>query len=345
MPATVAVTKKSTPAPRVTATRRSVPKSRVESTPSAPPASPAPQVALSAQALSVAPVETKKETSQVKVQAKAQTKAAPVPQAQAQAPTPTPQAQATKSPTTKVQVQAKNQISSTVSVTETETASEPVTETETASEPVKVHVDAKKRRQRPRIRPYSEVFAQVYEDINTAYKALQTATRALKSLESAHNREVHNTRSRTNTQRTPTIVFDQDLVNYFVGRLDPGELTVTRKEQEGDVTVDLSDLSIDKRVHRTDVTQLYNKAFVKHGLRDGNDRRFILYQNDPELVALLTRGYTEPKPDLQEEIKQILDGTYRLNIFNIQRFTSQHLGKVELSSKESKSETTSEASQ
>jgi len=206
--------------------------------------------------------------------------------------------------------------------------------------PAKVHVDAKKKRQRPRIRVFADVFAQLHEDINTAYKALQSATRALKTLESAHNREVGNTRSRANTHRTPTIVFDQSLVDYFTSRLDPSELTVNRKEQDGEVTVDLSGLDTDTRVHRTDATQLYNKAFAKHDLRDSKDRRFILYQNDPELVALLTQGYTDPKPELQEEIQQIRDGTYKLSIFNIQRFTSHHLGKVDLPPKgESVSET------
>jgi hypothetical protein len=206
--------------------------------------------------------------------------------------------------------------------------------------PAKVHVDAKKKRQRPRIRVFADVFAQLHEDINTAYKALQSATRALKTLESAHNREVGNTRSRANTHRTPTIVFDQSLVDYFTSRLDPSELTVNRKEQDGEVTVDLSGLDTDTRVHRTDATQLYNKAFAKHDLRDSKDRRFILYQNDPELVALLTQGYADPVPELQEEIQQIRDGTYKLSIFNIQRFTSHHLGKVALPPKgEAASET------
>ena len=199
----------------------------------------------------------------------------------------------------------------------------------------------KPRKQRPRVRPFGEVYASIHEDINQAYKCLQTATRALKSLESAHNREVHNTRSRTNTQRTPTIVFDQVLVDYFTSRLDPSELSVTRKDGDKDITVDLSDLNTETRVHRTDVTQLYNKTFMKHDMRDSSDRRYILYQNDPELVALLTQG--DIKTDLSEEVQQILDGTYKLTIFNIQRFTSQHLGKVDLAKRdETSTATTSE---
>lgn len=206
--------------------------------------------------------------------------------------------------------------------------------------PAKVHVEAKKRRQRPRMRPFTEVYSQIHEDINTAYKALQAATRALKSLESAHNREVHNTRSRTNTHRTPTIVFDQAMVDYFTSRLEPSELTVSRKEQNGKVEVDLSGLNTETRVHRTDATQLYSKAFIKHDLRDSEDRRYILYQNDPELVTLLTEGYTNPDEELKKELQQIRDGTYKLSIFNIQRFTSQHLDKVELPAKTASSAST-----
>lgn len=211
-----------------------------------------------------------------------------------------------------------------------------VTPVETISEsPVSTQ---KQRKQRPRVRPFAEVYSAIHEDINQAYKCLQAATRALKSLESAHNREVHNTRSRTNTQRTPTIVFDQVLVDYFLNRLEPSDLNVTRKDGDKDVTVDLSSLNTDTRVHRTDVTQLYNKTFMKHDMRDSSDRRYILYQNDPELVTLLTQG--EIKPELQEEVQQILDGTYKLTIFNIQRFTSQHLGKVDLGKRENTAETT-----
>lgn len=317
MPATVAVTKKTTPAPRVTATRRSVP--------------------------TKAKVESKKEPAPVKVETKSHLSAVAKPKELE------PKKVATVTQKSGLDLEPKSNPQSPVKVNVHANASvSSDIEENLELVPTKVHVEAKKKRQRPRIRPFSEVFTQVHDDINTAYKALQAATRALKSLESAHNREVHNTRSRANTQRTPTIVFDQALVDYFVSRLDPSELTVTRKEQEGEVTVDLSDLSTEKCVHRTDVTQLYNKAFVKHDLRDSKDRRFILYQNDPELVSLLTEGYTDPKPELQEEIKQILDGTYKLNIFNIQRFTSQHLGKVDLPPKEkedSKSETALDANQ
>lgn len=237
-----------------------------------------------------------------------------------QKPTPTKVSSVAKEP---VKVQTK------VQVKEQEQSPVP----DESLESPKVHVEAKKRRQRPRMRPYAEVYSQIHEDINTAYKALQAATRALKSLESAHNREVNNTRSRTNTHRTPTIVFDQAMVDYFTSRLDPSELTVSRKEQNGKVDVDLSNLNTETRVHRTDATQLYSKAFIKHDLRDKEDRRFILYQNDPELVALLTEGYTNPEEELKKELQQIRDGTYKLSIFNIQRFTSQHLNKVELPTK------------
>jgi hypothetical protein len=217
-------------------------------------------------------------------------------------------------------------------------ATESVVETPVVLEPVtpsgKVHVDAKKKkRQRPRLRPFAEVYAQISEDINLAYKHLQTASRALKSLESAHNREVHNTKSRTNTTRTPTIVFDQALVDYFQARLGAAELTVTRKQGEEEIVVDLSDLSTETRVHRTDVTQLYNRVFKKYDMRNAEDRRNILYQNDAELVALLTEGAAEVKPELADEVSQILAGTYKLTIFNIQRFTSHHLGKVTMLAK------------
>jgi hypothetical protein len=193
------------------------------------------------------------------------------------------------------------------------------------SETSKVHIDAKKRR-RPRLRAFADIYAQIVEDNNTSYKSAQAVNRTLKSLESAHNREVSSSKSRTNTTRTPTIVFDQMLVDYITSRLKPSDLTVNRKDGDTESVVDLSDLSTNTRVHRTDVTQLYNKIFIAHNMRNEEDRRFILYQNDKELVNLLTQG--DYKPELEEDIQMIRDGTYKLTIFNIQRFTSHHVGKV-----------------
>lgn len=204
---------------------------------------------------------------------------------------------------------------------------EPKVDEESSENTTKIHVDAKKRR-RPRLRQFDDIFAQTQENINTAYKCLLVATRSMKSLQSAHNREVHNTKNRTNTHRTPTIVFDQELVDYFTSRLDASELTVNRKEGETETVVDLSGLDTNTRVHRTDVTQLYNKTFKKHNMLNSEDRRYILYKNDPELVHLLTSG--DFKAGLNEEVQKIKDGEYNLTIFNIQRFTSHHLSKVEL---------------
>ena len=197
------------------------------------------------------------------------------------------------------------------------------------NEATKLQVDTKKkRRPRPKTRTHAEIFADLHEQITLGYKALQSASKLIKSLESAHNREVHNTRSRANTQRTPTIVFDQPLVDYFTSKLSGADLSVTRKENDEEITVDLTGLNTETRVHRTDVTQLYNKAFVKNNMRRETDKRYIMYQKDPALVALLTEGIT--KPELKEGVDQILAGTYELTICNIQRFTSQHLGKVAL---------------
>ncbi len=202
----------------------------------------------------------------------------------------------------------------------------------------KVQVKPKKKRQRPKIRSFAEIYESIYDDIDTGYKRLQLAHRALKSLESAHNREVHNTKSRESSARTPTIVFDQEIINYFRQRLNVDELVVRHKEggEDSKVSVSLSELSTDTRVHRTDVTQLYNLVFKKHNMQDPEDGRFIMYQNDPDLVNLLTTGSYDPK--LEEEVEQLRQGTFRLTIFNIQRFTNHHLGRVELPPKAKKEE-------
>jgi hypothetical protein len=53
-----------------------------------------------------------------------------------------------------------------------------------------------------------------------------------------------------------------------------------------------------------------------------------MYSQDPDLVALLTTGTVAPA--LAEDVEKIKKGTYKLTIFNIQRFTNHHLGKVDL---------------
>jgi hypothetical protein len=184
-------------------------------------------------------------------------------------------------------------------------------------------------RQRPKLRAFSEVYGELAASVTEAYNQLQSAKRSLKSLQSAHNREVHNnTKTRESASRTPTIVFDQELVNYFRKRLPANLLSVNRKGEH----VDLSGLNTETRVHRTDVTQLYTAVFKHHKMQNPDDRRNVMYSQDADLVALLTSGGTAA--GLSEDVDKIKKGTYKLTIFNIQRFTNQHLGKVDLPEEE-----------
>ena len=179
-------------------------------------------------------------------------------------------------------------------------------------------------RQRPKLRAFNDIFAELSTSVNESYNLLQNAKRGLKSPQSAHNREVHNnTKTRESASRTPTIVFDAPLVAYFRKRLPANLLTVNRKGEN----VDLSKLDSETRVHRTDVTQLYTAVFKHHKMQDPEDRRKVQYSQDQELVALLTTG--DFAPALADDVKKIKEGTYKLTIFNIQRFTNHHLGKVE----------------
>jgi len=209
---------------------------------------------------------------------------------------------------------------------------EPVVEEPVVEEGDKVEVKAKKRRLRPRQRAYDEIYPDLEAKLTTAYKALQESRKLLSQLNTAHKKAVSNSKTHQNVTRTPTILFDQDLVDYFLSRLDGAELSVHRRNNGEEEEVSLADLSTETRVHRTDVTQLFTKVFKKHDMLDNDDRRVILYQNDADLVALLTSGDYNAK--YQEDIDAINDGSHRLTIFNIQRVTSQHLGKVELPKKD-----------
>ncbi len=197
---------------------------------------------------------------------------------------------------------------------------EPVVVEEVAAEEA-----ADEGRQRPKLRAFAEVYTELAASVTEAYNQLQSAKRSLKSLQSAHNREVHNnTKTRESASRTPTIVFDQALVNYFRKRLPANLLAVNRKGEH----FDLSNLDTETRVHRTDVTQLYTAVFKHHKMQNPDDRRNVMYSQDADLVALLTTGGIAA--DLAEDVEKIKKGTYKLTIFNIQRFTNQHLGKVDL---------------
>lgn len=212
---------------------------------------------------------------------------------------------------------------------------EPVVE-----EAAKVEVKAKKRRQRPRQRAYDEIYPDLEEKLTTGYKAIQEARKLLSQLNTAHKKAVNSSKTHQNVTRTPTILFDQELVDYFLARLDAEELSVHRRNNGEEEEVSLADLSTETRVHRTDVTQLFTKVFKKHEMLDSEDRRVILYQNDDDLVNLLTTGDYDAK--YQEDVDAIKDGTHRLTIFNIQRVTNQHLGKVEIPKKETAEETAEE---
>lgn len=190
--------------------------------------------------------------------------------------------------------------------------------------------EPKKRvRARPRNRAFDELYSEMSGQIASAYKSLQAVSRGFSSLASAHQREVLNKTHREVSTRTPTTLFDQQLVDYFRARLSNTDLMITRKQGDETVAVDLSNLTTETPVFRTDLTKLYSLVFKRHGLTKEDDHRNITYQKDSELVSLLTNGTYSA--DLEAQVQQIRDGTLELNIFNIQRFLNHHLRKLERS--------------
>jgi len=187
--------------------------------------------------------------------------------------------------------------------------------------------DKKVKRQRSKPRPFLEIQDQLIVNIEAAYKLLQLCQRDIKALRSAHKTELSHSRTRENNARTPTLCLDPVLIAYLRSRLDASDFVVTRKVGDSKVSVDLSGLDKDTPVHRTDVTQLYCAVFAKHNLKDSKDGRNITYQKDSDLVTLLTTGVTNAK--LGDDVQAIRDGTYPLNIFNIQKFCSQYFRKIE----------------
>ncbi len=173
-------------------------------------------------------------------------------------------------------------------------------------------------------------FADLYEEmtrlVDETYKRTQLLVKLHKALLQAHKREVSNTTHRESTKRTPTTLFDRTLVDYIHAKLTPAERVITRKNAGVKEVVDLANFDENTRFHRTDVTQLCNLVFKKHGLTDPNDGRKILYQNDAELVKLLTTGNYDPK--LEPVMENIRKGTHEMNIFTIQQVLNHRLRRV-----------------
>jgi hypothetical protein len=222
-------------------------------------------------------------------------------------------------------------------VTPVEKVEDEVVEDEVVEEPTEdpadgsvVEGDSKPKRQRPKNRPFLEVHDQLTEELESAYKLLQGCVKHARALKAAHKRDVSHSRNRESTARTPTLVLDEVFINYLRSRLSPEEFHITRTVGGEKVKIDLSALTPDTPVHRTDVTQLYCNVFAKHDLKDPQDGRKIMYQKDKDLVKLLTTGVTND--ELLGSVKDIKDGNYALNIFNIQKFTSQYLHKVKTDS-------------
>ncbi len=110
---------------------------------------------------------------------------------------------------------------------------------------------------------------------------------------------------------------DQEFIDWIRQRLDDDELVIIERNREFRT---LLDLSTETLLHRTSISQLYNTIFKKWNMRDPTDQRYILYQGDRELVNLLTTGSYSSQ--LEEQVEQIRNGTFRLSIFNIVRFLS-----------------------
>lgn len=275
--------------------------------------------------------------------AKAETKAAAAKPA-AVAPAPV-QAQATtpaKAETTKTSVKVtKGKAKEPVVEAPVEP---PVEETERAEGEAEAEAEAevegegkaKKRRQRPRQRAFDEIYPEMVALMDSSYKDLQLARKLMNQLLTSHKKSVTSSKTHQNVTRTPTILFDQALVDYFLSRLEANELCVHRRTNGTDEEVSLADLSTETRVHRTDVTQLFTKVFKKHSMLSTDDGRVILYGNDADLVNLLTTGEYDPK--YQGDVDAIKAGTHKLTIFNIQRVTSQHLGKIDKPAKATQEE-------
>jgi hypothetical protein len=178
---------------------------------------------------------------------------------------------------------------------------------------------------RPRVRNFAELYETCHDELHRAYDSLKLAVRAIDSMKGAHERDLKKTNrsAAPATVRRATTLLDSELVAFFRSMLTDDERRVTVKDGGEVKTISLADLSTETRVHRTDVTQLYSLVFKKHGLADEKDGRIVVYTRCPALQTLLTTGSYDPA--IEADVQAIRDGTFVLNIFNIQRFTSQHL--------------------
>lgn len=191
------------------------------------------------------------------------------------------------------------------------------------------------RRAAHRKQPFEEVYKELDEELKRSYLALQRVSRGFSRLRTAHSREATTKTKREVKSRTPSALFDQTLLDWLHARLDDSEFVIQRTEANQKVEVDLSKIDTNTPVYRTDLVKLYTKIFSKHKLNpvivseDGKtskvDRRFIDYTKDKELTKLLTEGLPAKYASESAEMKA---GTFKLDIFNIQKFLTHHITKV-----------------
>ena len=152
---------------------------------------------------------------------------------------------------------------------------------------------------------------------------MKALTSLSKQLLQAHKRSVSTSQHRVSNVRTPTTLFDAELIKYFKSKLTDDELHIERTNGQSKETFHISEFNENTRFNRTDVTQLCSLVFKKYKLTDPSDGRKILYSKDPQLVKLLTTG--SYKPEMEEKMQSIRNGTYELSIFTIQGLLNHRL--------------------
>ena len=232
--------------------------------------------------------------------------------------TPEPEPEVVEEATTVAEVEEATTVASEDTSTTTTTTNQP-------------HLSKSEVRAVAAHQEFEDAMAEMSRLIAVAFESIRAANRIHKTLEKTHRRSIAPQKRkrmfRTGApRRTPTVLFKPALLKYFKSRLTPEQMVVTRRSGNEETTVDLSNLDTNTCVHRTDVTQLFNKVFKVNNMLNEDDRRNINYSQDKDLVKLLTSGDINPK--YNDLVKGIKNGTHRMTIFNIQCVTNQHLDKI-----------------
>ncbi len=131
-------------------------------------------------------------------------------------------------------------------------------------------------------RPFEDLMGECVKQAQDCVLTTRTLVSKIREAKKAHDREMRESQKNTKRSRKNS---GNSTSRPLTGFAKPCRISDTLADFLHDVA-DNSDIQRGMEISRTEVTKRLNEYFVKNDLRDINDKRTILFEKDPKLVAL-----------------------------------------------------------